>query len=306
MGRRIDAFMRVGIVQFMAFPELSGGKGPWEETIRHIALDPFFNAIEITHIADGAVRERVRNTLQLARLSVVYAAQPVILGGKLNPNSLDEAERSKCCEVLKQHIDEAIFYGAESFALLSGKDPGEKQRAQATEALVNSLCELCDYSARKNGPRIVAEVFDFDIDKYCLLGPTTLASEVARGVREKFDNFGLLVDLSHLPLLKESPRQALLPVKEYLTGVHLGNAVTDRGCEGYGDNHPIFGTPGGVNDVPEVVEFLRCLFDMGFLNGNSRPVVSFEIKPLPGQDSLLLIAHAKRVLKEAWGLLEKA
>ncbi len=300
MDRPMEAFMRLGIVHFMAFPEATAEDGSLEEAIKHIALDPFFNAIEITHIPDDAVRERVKKMLELSRLSVVYAGQPVIMKNKLDPNSTDESVRSHACEFLKKHIDEAISLGAEGFAILSGKDPGDALRDKAIDALVKSLLELCAYSKSKNGPRIVAEVFDYDIDKCCLLGPAPMAREVGRRVRERVNNFGLLMDLSHLPLVRESPGEALWPVKDYLTGAHMGNAVVDRACEGYGDYHPVFGAPGGANDVPEMVEFLRSLFDIGFLNGKNRPIVSFEIKPTKGQDPLLAIANAKRVLKEAW------
>ena len=44
MEKNLESYMKMGIVHFMAFPELAGGKGPWVETIRQIALDPFFNA----------------------------------------------------------------------------------------------------------------------------------------------------------------------------------------------------------------------------------------------------------------------
>jgi hypothetical protein len=88
-----------------------------------------------------------------------------------------------------------------------------------------------------------------------------------------------------------------------LVGAHVGNAVIDPKCAGYGDNHPIFGTPGSANDVQEVAEFLRTLIDIGFLDGNSRPIVSFEIKPMEGQDPLVIVANAKRVLTQAWALL---
>lgn len=292
--------MRCGIVHFMAFPELGGGSGPWEETVRQIALDPFFNAIEITHIEDPATRERVRDLIKLAGLAVGYGAHPTILGRGLNINALDEDERSRACEVLKAHLDEAIYMGAESFVFLSGKDPGPEKRREAVAALVKSLGFLCAYSAEKGGPKVVAEVFDSEVDKCCLLGPAALAREVAEAVARDHDNFGLLVDLSHIPLLNESPEQALVPVKDHIGGLHIGNAVTDPELAGYGDNHPIFGTPGSANDVPEVVEFLRVLLDTGILNGQQRPIVSFEIKPMDGQDSLVMIANAKRVLNEAW------
>ena len=108
------------------------------------------------------------------------------------------------------------------------------------------------------------------------------------------------MDLSHIPLCRESAAQALKPVKEYLAAAHLGNAVLDQNLPCYGDYHPIFGTPGSVNDVPEMVDFLRTLVEIGFLDGQKKPMVSFEIKPMEGQDPLLVIANAKRVMQQAW------
>ena len=76
--------------------------------------------------------------------------------------------------------------------------------------------------------------------------------------------------------------------------------MLDQNLPCYGDYHPIFGTPGSVNDVPEMVDFLRTLVEIGFLDGQKKPMVSFEIKPMEGQDPLLVIANAKRVMQQAW------
>ena len=48
---------------------------------------------------------------------------------------------------------------------------------------------------------------------------------------------------------------------------------------------------------------MRVLLEIGILDGKQRPIVSFEVKPLEGQDSLVMIANAKRVLNEAWALV---
>jgi sugar phosphate isomerase/epimerase len=300
MNEPMEKYFKMGIVHFMAFPEVAGGQGPWEETVRQICLDPFFTAIEITHIHDQRIRERVKTLFDLAGLSVGFGAHPIILGQKLNLNSLDEVERFRALNSLKPLIDEAVFMGAESFVLLSGKDPGEDKRDQAVEALARSLSELCDYSAKKGGPMVVAEIFDCSVDKCCLLGPTSLALKLAQRMKQTHDNFGLLVDLSHIPLLKESPEEALVPVRDYLAGAHIGNAVLDPSCIGFGDNHPIFGSPGSANSVREVAEFLKTLLGIGFISGEKRPLISFEIKPLEGQDPLIIIANAKRVMAQAW------
>ena len=144
-------------------------------------------------------------------------------------------------------------------------------------------------------------MFDREIDKKCLIGPAKEAKKVAEEVRKDFDNFGLIVDLSHTPLLDETPTQAIMPIRDYLVCAHIGNCLLkDKKHPVYGDQHPRFGIEGGENDVEELVEFLRVLLEVGFLKTENPPIVSFEVKPLADESSQVVIANAKRVLREAW------
>ncbi len=72
---------------------------------------------------------------------------------------------------------------------------------------------------------IVCEVFDYDIDKKALIGPAPLAARYAKAITEEYDNFGLLVDLSHIPMLHETIEESILPVKDYIRHAHMGNTV---------------------------------------------------------------------------------
>ncbi len=150
---------------------------------------------------------------------------------KLNLNSFDEEERKKAVSEVKAGIGEAYEIGAKSLAFLSGTDPGGQEREKALTLLVSSIKEICDYAKSKGDLGITLEVFDQEIDKKCLIGPTEDARMVAEEVRKKFDNFGLMVDLSHLPLLNETPAQAIMPIKDYLVHAHMGNCIMrDKGC----------------------------------------------------------------------------
>ena len=62
-----------------------------------------------------------------------------------------------------------------------------------------------------------------------LIGPVELTKKYAEAVCAKTDNFGLMVDLSHLPLLRETAQESLEPVKDYIIHAHMGNAVTKEG-----------------------------------------------------------------------------
>ena len=304
MTELLEQYLRLGLVHFMAFPETMQDESLLLPTIEKVAADPMFRCIEIKAIEDESLIQPVVKLAAGAGLDLALAAQPAVLGGGLDPGSREKKERERAFKVLKLHVDQACALGAESVALLSGPDPVEdKIRRQALSRTADFLAELCDYSRSQDGPPIILEVFDRSVDKKALVGPADVAAHLcelvyARGV----ENFGVLVDLSHLPLLGETPYQALSPLADYLRAAHIGNAIIEQGHPLYGDRHPGFGTAGGVNKVEEVRDFINVLKNIGFLNHKDPPVVSFEIKPTADETSEWVIACAKRVLLRAWAL----
>jgi len=300
MNQSMRKYIKAGLIHFMAFPETMKGEGPIAETIGRILRDDYFDAIEITWIKDDAVRARVRQMLDQSHIAVGYGAQPRLLTTGLNVNDLNEDGREQALQTLKAGIDEAYALGAQGFGFLSGKyDPDRLE--QSLRALEDSVRELCAYAAAQGGLKILLEVFDYDVDKRSLIGPTSLAKAFCERVCD-LANFGLMVDLSHVPLQHETIEQSLLPIAPYVAHAHIGNAVVTPGLPAYGDAHPRFGFPGGVNDVNEVAEYLRTLTRIGYLKEGEPRVVSFEVKPFGGEDPELVIANAKRTLNAAWAM----
>ncbi len=300
MNEPMRKFMKVGLVHFMAYPATIKGEGPVVETIKKVILDDYFSAIEITTIKSDADRSSVKKMLESSHMTVAYGAQPRLLTTGLNINDLDEEGRHKALANLKEGIDEAYELGAAGFAFLSGKYE-EKTKEQSFEALVKSTNEICAYAKSKGSMRVALEVFDYDVDKKSLVGPAAIALRYANEIRKEHAHFGLMVDLSHIPLIHETVEESLLPVKDYIIHAHIGNCVVKSpDMPGYGDVHPRFGFPNGENDVEEVVHYLRVLFDIGFLNEKDPPIVSFEVKPFGDEDPDIVIANAKRTLNEAW------
>jgi len=299
MRDSLQSYMQVGIVHFMAFPQCIKGEGPIYDTLTKIVEDEFFSAVEITWIKDPAERQRVKSLLAASHMTVGYGAQPPLLMGKLNLNSFDPAERKKAVDQVKACTDEAAEVGAKAIAVLSGADPGER-RDEAMKLLIDSLRELAGY-AKERGLRLILESFDAKYDKKCLIGPAKDALTVCRALRKDFPDFGIMIDLSHLPIQDESPKKSLGTLKKAnIAHIHIGNAVKQQGHSLYGDLHPRFGTPGGENDVPQLVEFLKALFEIEYLAKGRRPVVAFEVKPYGDETSGVVIANAKRTLMEAW------
>jgi sugar phosphate isomerase/epimerase len=295
-------YCTMSIVHFMAYPATMSGEGPLLESITKLAEDPFFGAVEIGLVKDPKVRAEIRAVLQAAHMQVGIGGQSAVLMGKLNPNSLDEAERKHAVETMKGSLDLAAELGAKRMAFLSGKDPGDTDRPKAFDALIKSIKELSKYG-RDKGVALTMEVFDRTVDKKSLMGPSEYCVDFSKVIRADYPEFGLMYDLSHMPLLSEQSMQALSAVKDHLVHIHIGNCVVDPALKGYGDLHPRFGWPGGCNDVPELTDFLQSLFKVGYLGDKKteRPWVGFEIKPqAEGETPELVIAGTKRVWMDAW------
>lgn len=300
MNESIHDYMKVGLIHFMAYPECGSGEGPIEETLKKIAEDDYFDAVEITWIKDKNVRQNAKKIIDGAKLAVAYGAQPRLLTTGLNINDLNGEKRIEALKTLKEGIDEAYEMNAKGFAFLSGNYQLDK-KSEAFDALVDSTKELCKYAKSKGDMKVLLEVFDYDVDKKALIGPAKLAKAFAEEIKSEYDNFGLIVDLSHIPLLHETIEEAILPVKEYILHAHMGNCVIkDPSMDAYGDQHPRFGFPNSECDVEELTEYLRILKFIGVLNKENPPIVSFEVKPYKGESSEAVIEGAKKVLKEAW------
>lgn len=85
---------------------------------------------------------------------------------------------------------------------------------------------------------------------------------------------------------------------------YIGNCIMDDELHpAYGDLQPRFGVEGGRIDTKEVSNYFRLLADLNLIGPEKHPVISAEVRPLlPGENSELILANAKRVIKEAWAL----
>ena len=306
MAGKPQDFMRVGIVHFMAFPDVIKGEGPIRESLQAICDDKYFEAVELTTIKDKEVRQHSIKAVKDAGLTVGFGAQPILLINKLSLCALDEAERQKAVEAINHAIDEAYEWEAIGLAVLSGTDPGADRRDEAKKALIASLKELCAHSRLKGKMPIILETFDRKpFGKNCLIGPTAEAVEVAEAVMADSPNFGLMVDLSHLPLQGEDAKTAITTAGKFLKHIHIGNCVMKNPQNpAYGDGHPSFGCADGENDALTLAEFLTVLKETGYLDQKKRPVVSFEVKPYGGETSEDVIKNAQEALDEAWELMD--
>lgn len=299
----------VSLVHFMAYPgpgntrSVQRGEARREyllNSLKEVLDDPYFQGIEITWIKDRRLRAEAASLLKSSGKNVIFAAQPVQLrneDGLIPPEDIsciDEVGRRQAVERLKGCIDQAYELGAVDFGFVSGRDCGAEsglsKREAARRQLIRSIHELCQYAdevAQKKGckpMRMTLELFDRSTEpghKDQLMGPARESLDIARAVQDNYGhkNFGLLYDLSHMPLLRgntfstETPA-VLRELAPFLNHIHIGTCVTDPQDPLYGDSHPRFDYPGSVVGEEQLAEFASALVDIGYQGG-----IGFEVVP---------------------------
>lgn len=295
----IQKYFHVGTIQWMTHPARCYSL---LDSVRSICKDEYFSAYEITHVADPEEREKVKRMLEQSHMKICYGAQPRLLGAKLNPNDMDEEKRKEAEKILIDSVDDAEYMGAGGIAFLAGKW-SEETKEEQYQQLLKTTRAVCEHAAKKN-MMVELEVFDYDVDKAALIGPAPLAARFASDVRMTYQNFGLLIDLSHIPITHEEIESVIRTCRPYITHLHLGNAVAQKGKEGYGDLHQRFGYPNSANDVPELLEYFNVLKTEGFFRKENPYVLSMEVTPTADEDADIILANTKRVINRAWALLE--
>ncbi len=282
---------KISIVGFMANPATLKGL-EIRETFETIAYDPFFDAIEIHPLTDSQWEE-ARKVLAKKPIEVISALQPIVLMQKYNPNALNEDERKKAVEALKNAIKISAERGIRAAGLCTGPDPGLENREAAKDALLKSMREILDF-AKGVGVNVTLEIFDRDYDKKLLLGPLDEALKIAEILKSEYDNFGLLWDLSHAPMLHEKPED-LKKAKGLIGHIHIG--CTKKTEDGLKDWHPGFYRLGAINDIDDVKRLIKVLKEIDY-----KGYVGFEVKPEEGQNWQEVLNAAKGVLYTAYAL----
>lgn len=298
--KNLHHYMKPGICHFKAYPEGMAGEATYE-SIKNVVTDDFFEVIEVCWMNDPVERDRVSKLLNASEIDVAYAAQPAIITEKLNMHSPDEDKRQRAIKKVKECVDEANHLGATRMRVMSHKDPGDENREKEKELFVKSLNEVCEYAREKYGIFIALKIFDRDIDKESLIGTFEDSRDVAKEVDRDNDNFGVLVDFSHFPLLGVEPDEVMHLVDDYVTDFHIGTCVLERSHPAYGDKQPRFGIEYSENTMEDLADYFELLLDKGHLDPNDPPFLSVESRPYMAEDDPeIVIVNAKRVWKRAW------
>ena len=220
--------------------------------------------------------------------------------GKLLLSSSNPFEQHQIRLIIKEMIAQAVAIGASGLIFASGP-PCPDDATEAHYAVFADFCRWLCGELKPHGITALIEPVDTAVHKKFLYGPTEACVKLVESLKPEVDNFGIILDLSHIPLISETFEHAIKTVAPYLKRVHLGNCILkNKKHPLYGDRHPPIGFEGGEIDTPQLTTILRCLHEVGFINKENRGSVLFEIMPWPGRSVEDTITDNFKRLDIAW------
>jgi sugar phosphate isomerase/epimerase len=140
------------------------------------------------------------------------------------------------------------------------------------------------------------------VDKHFLFGSMAETRETVYNIRKAgMANFGILLDMGHIPIMHETLQSAAMTAGELLEHIHLGNCVIkDKTSPYYGDKHPCWGHPGGEYDETDGAIFLEELKSAGYFTRGCARTVSFEMRPLTGKTAEQTVEYLSHWIKRTY------
>lgn len=249
--------LRVSVAGIL-FPEARKSFSGMERTLRY--LRGKVDMVEFYY--EGGDDASVGKLFKENELAGIFVAVIPLKEKGLNLCGLDEENRKAAIAETIACIDRARGLGAEAVMVCSGKNPANRADiSRCLDAFVQSMQEISDYMKRTGESlRLLLEPCDSEMDARHLLGPTKLAVEAVRRVREFCPGFSLTMDTAHVLEEGEDFLQAMELARPYCSHVHFANCmVANRMDALYGDKHVGFDYPDGGFTYLELEKIFKAL-----------------------------------------------
>jgi len=299
----IRQYARLGLVHHMLYPRCMEDADDHVETlaafVRRTDIETFDCCLPYGRQRRAKLIPLIRNC---GKSDIAFAIHLYPLR-KLFLSSTTPHEQAQVRMIMEDMVEQAAAIGATGFVFGSG-GPSPAQATEQTYAAFRDLCRwLCGRLA-PHGITALLEPFDTDVDKKFLYGSTADCVKLIESLRPAVNNFGIELDIAHLPLMGEDFASAIRTVAPYLKRVHLGNCVLkDKDHPLYGDFHPPIGFEGGEVDVPQIIEILGALLEVGFLSKHKRGALLIEMTPWPGKTVEQTVQDGFDRLQRAWAAI---
>jgi len=295
----IRNYARLGLVHHMLYPQCMADPDDHVQTLSAFVQRGDIETLDCCLPYGDERRAKLIPLIRDCGKTVTFATHLFPLR-KLGFSTPAPHEQAQVRMVVADMVEQAATIGATGFIFASGA-PSPADATDAHFAAFAGFCRwLCDELA-PHGITAQLEPFDTTIDKKFLYGPTQQCVDLVESLKPEVANFGIELDVAHLPLMGEPFAAAIRTVAPYLKRVHLGNCVLkDTSHPRYGDTHPPVGFEAGEIDVAELTEILRCLCDVGYLSAEDRGDLVVEMTPWPGKSVEETVTDNFERLARAW------
>lgn len=303
----LERFIKFGISVPVLYPECTSSPLSHLAAFAKTAMLPDYEMLETFLPDDENVRKEEIKIAREEGKGINYNFTiDFQVPGKFNPCSLDKSKVDNAIGYAERQIEYAAEAESRIVAITSGPDymPSEREKEyESFSRYLRAVSEKC----REFGIEIALETAERNRFKKLLLGPSLEAANYIKKLRDEgLDNLYLMVDTAHCPLMEEEPLDVLSnSLIAGINHIHMGNAVVrDEKSIFYGHTHPALGVSGGEYDVDEASEFLKALFDCGYLKKDvsydKRPGLSYEMRPYPGVSPLISAKAAYQKMDAAF------
>ena len=200
--------------------------------------------------------------LNASGLDGIYLGAAFQKTSEVNMSAIDAVERDRAVMLSKKCADAAKEAGL-PLLITSGRVPAlDSDENAAAEAFEKSLVELMEYVS--NDTQAYLETGDRAVQAYQLIGPTPMAVKMAKRMRERFPNFYLTIDTSHIAQLGEDLTESIAMAAPVCRHLHIANCVLKKGDELYGDKHPYIDHMGchyTVKQLHSIYDKAETMFD---------------------------------------------
>jgi sugar phosphate isomerase/epimerase len=292
--------VRFGLVHYATFPESLTGLGAFRRALETSARGRAWDVIELSTQLPRAWTTAARDLGLPPGTSLYLSAGPEMLAWRHALNAESRTSRARAVDRARELVDRAVEAGAENLMLTSGPIA---RGARSWGPLTESLRQVCEHAASASGGRlgVSVETFETLAIQRQYLGPTPLALWLMETLRREHLPFRVTLDLSHVLQLGEDLGESLAAGRGQVRHLHLSCCVLRPGDQLWGDRHLSFGTPGAHPTFAETSGALARWAsgfdaDVDGHAGGPAPVVSMEVRPLPGEDPALVHGRCVRAI----------
>jgi sugar phosphate isomerase/epimerase len=291
---RLD--VRFGLVHYATFPESLTGLGAFRQALEISARGQAWDVIELSTQLPRAWTTGFRELGFPPATSLFMSAGPEMLAWRNALNAESRSSRVRAVDQVRELVDRAVEAGAENLMLTSGPIA---RGARSWGPLLESLRQVCEHaaSASDGSLGVSVETFETLAIQQQYLGPTPLALWLMETLRRDRLPFRITLDLSHVLQLGEDLAESLAAGRGQVRHLHLSCCVLRPGDPLWGDRHLSFGSPGAHPTFAETSSALSRWasgFDADL--AHPPPVVSMEVRPLPGEDPALVHQRCVRAM----------